>query len=83
METIYGAIAGDTTPEIDTENIAAAVYAPASRPTFHVVTDEDELAEMLALPLAQWRTLSQYAHVLPGMQAEAAELVRSIVGEAG
>lgn len=27
-------------------------------------------------------TLSQYAHVLPGMQAEAAELVRSIVAEA-
>lgn len=64
VETIYGEIAGDTTPEeIDTEDIAAAVHAPASRSTFHVVTDEDELAEMLAVPLAQWRTyLHQSQH---------------------
>jgi superfamily I DNA/RNA helicase len=64
VETIYAEIAGSTKPdEVDTEDLAAAVHAPASRSTFHVVTDEDELAEMLALPLEQWRTyLHQSQH---------------------
>lgn len=64
VEAIYADVAGSITPEeIDTEDLAAAVAAPASRSTFHVVTDEDELAEMLARPLAQWRTyLHQSQH---------------------
>lgn len=57
VATLYGQIAGDTRPdEIDPANVAAAVVAPASRQSFHVVTDEAELQEMLAQPLAQWRT---------------------------
>ncbi len=64
VEYIYSYIAGDTTPEnVDVEDLVAAVHAPASRSAFHVVTHEDELAEMLALPLAQWRTyLHQSQH---------------------
>lgn len=54
---LYSQVAGDTNPEeIDPEDVAAAVVAPASRQTFHVVTDQAELQEMLAQPLAQWRT---------------------------
>lgn len=54
---LYSQIAGDIRPnEIDPEDVAAAVVAPASRQSFHVVTDEAELQEMLAQPLAQWRT---------------------------
>jgi superfamily I DNA/RNA helicase len=65
VETIYAEVAGEgTREEIDTDDIAAAVHAPASRSTFRVVANEEELAQMLALPLAQWRTYlhqSQYA----------------------
>lgn len=57
VEAIYAEVAGSIAPdEIDTEDLAAAVTAPASRSHFHVVGDEDELADMLARPLAQWRT---------------------------
>ena len=64
VEAIYAEIAGRITPtEIDTGDLAAAVRAPASSSVFHVVADEVELAEMLALPLAQWRTyLHQSQH---------------------
>jgi superfamily I DNA/RNA helicase len=56
-EDIYGQIAGSIKPEdVDTEDLATAITAPASQAHFHVVTDEDDLAEMLARPLAQWRT---------------------------
>jgi AAA domain/UvrD-like helicase C-terminal domain len=57
VDAIYGQVAGSITPEeLDTEDLAAAITAPASKAHFHVVTDEDDLAEMLARPLAQWRT---------------------------
>jgi superfamily I DNA/RNA helicase len=56
-DVIYGQVAGSITPEeVDTDDLAAAITAPASKARFHVVTDEDDLAEMLARPLAQWRT---------------------------
>lgn len=64
VELIYAEIAGSTVPErVDPDDLAAAVTAPASRSAFHVVGDDDELSEMLAQPLAQWRTYlhqSQY-----------------------
>lgn len=57
VETIYREIAGSTDPEeIDDEDLVAAIKAPASRSTIHIVADETELQEMLAQPLAQWRT---------------------------
>lgn len=57
VEAVYAQVAGDIDPaEIDTKDLAAAITAPASRAHFHVITDEDDLAEMLARPLAQWRT---------------------------
>lgn len=57
VETIYSEIAGSTNPDqIDTDDLAAAVVAPASRSAFHVVANEDELSDMLAQPLAQWKT---------------------------
>lgn len=57
VDTIYAQIAGSTDPDqIDTSDVAAAVTAPASRNLFHVVADEAELQDMLAQPLAQWRT---------------------------
>lgn len=56
-DVLYGQIAGDVIPgRIDVGDVAAAVSAPASRHTFHVVADEAELQGMLAQPLAQWRT---------------------------
>jgi superfamily I DNA/RNA helicase len=57
VDVIYGQVAGSITPDqVDTEDLAAAITAPASKALFHVVADEDDLAEMLARPLAQWRT---------------------------
>jgi len=57
VDTIYTQVAGAIVPEeIDTDDLGAAVTAPASLAHFHVITDEDDLAEMLARPLAQWRT---------------------------
>lgn len=71
VEFIYSEIAGEAKPhEIDADDVAAAVHAPASWSTFHVVADEVELAEMLALPLAQWRT---YLH-----QSQRAAAYRSV-----
>ena len=57
VEAIYAHVAGSITPEdVDPSDIAAAVHNPASRTQFHVVADESELQEMLAQPLAKWRT---------------------------
>jgi hypothetical protein len=57
IDEIYGQVAGSIKPdEVDTEDLAVAITAPASLAHFHVVTDEEDLAEMLARPLAQWRT---------------------------
>lgn len=57
VEAIYAEIAGKTvTEEIDTEDLVAAAESVASQGLFHIVEDEEELAKMLAEPLAQWRT---------------------------
>ena len=67
VDLIYRDIAGTaksgTVPEND---IAAAIEAPASRAQFAILSSEDELQEMLAKPLAQWRT---YLH--PSQRAAA------------
>lgn len=56
LEAIYAEIAGSLDPaQIDPDDIAAALVAPASRATFRIIANDDELAEMLARPLAQWR----------------------------
>lgn len=57
VHVLFGQIAGDIDPAaIDTEDLAAALDAPASHADFHVVRGQDDLEAMLALPLAQWRT---------------------------
>lgn len=56
-DVLYAAIVGQSTPQqVDPDDIAAAIAAPASSNQFHVVEDQAELAEMLAKPLAVWRT---------------------------
>jgi len=57
VETIFAEIAGDMVPgTVAADDLAMAITTPASQSTFHIVSDEDELQEMLARPLAQWRT---------------------------
>jgi superfamily I DNA/RNA helicase len=57
VEAIYREIAGSIVPaEIDPKDVAAAINTPASKAQFTVVSSEDELQEMLAKPLALWRT---------------------------
>lgn len=56
-DTLYAALVGQAAPDnVDTDDLAAAVNAPASRSQFHVIENQAELAEMLAKPLAVWRT---------------------------
>ena len=56
VEQIYKELAGDIhAASIDTEDLAAALEAPASQSSFHVFTDEEELSLMLNEPLAKWR----------------------------
>lgn len=56
-DVLYAALVGQEVPAtVDTDDLAAAVAAPASRSQFHVIEDQAELAEMLAKPLAVWRT---------------------------
>jgi hypothetical protein len=55
-EVLYAALVGQEGPtKVDTDDLAAAVTAPASRSQFHVIEDQAELAEMLAKPMAVWR----------------------------
>jgi superfamily I DNA/RNA helicase len=57
VDDLYPLVAGTTAPgEVDVDDFAAAVLAPASRQLFHIVADEAELQDMLAQPLSQWRT---------------------------
>jgi superfamily I DNA/RNA helicase len=57
VEVIYREIAGATQPgTVAADNVAAAIETPASKAQFAVLSSEDELQEMLAKPLAQWRT---------------------------
>ncbi|MCB0913933.1 MAG: AAA family ATPase, partial [Propionibacteriaceae bacterium] len=56
VEQIYQVVAGAIDRKaIDTQDLVAALEAPASRKQFQVFTGEEEIAEMLAQPLAQWR----------------------------
>ena len=44
-----------TGEDIDTEDFDAALDRDGSKRSFHVVEDDEELAEMLAAPLEKWR----------------------------
>ena len=65
VDEIFGRIAGDFKPgSIAEDDLEAALETAASRAQFHVVADEAELQEMLARPLAKWKTFlhpSQHA----------------------
>ena len=57
VDVLYPTLAGSITPEdVDTEDVSKAVKTPASQAQFAIIADDDELQEMLAQPLAQWRT---------------------------
>lgn len=57
VDEIYGRIAGDFVPgSIAEDDLEAAIETPASRSSFRVLESEAELQEMMARPLAQWRT---------------------------
>lgn len=56
VEDIYTEISGYASfADVDTDDLVAAIDAPASKSEFHVVADEDELLAMLSQPLAKWR----------------------------
>ena len=62
VDTLYAEVAGSFVPAAAiTNDVVAALAAPASQGAFRVVDDEDELAEMLAMPLAQWRTFLHHS----------------------
>ena len=65
VDEIFGRIAGDFEPgSIGEDDLEAALETAASRAQFHVIADEAELQEMLARPLAKWKTFlhpSQHA----------------------
>lgn len=57
VDVLYGELTGNETPtQVDPDDIDAALDVPATQSQFHVVTDQAELVEMLAKPLAVWRT---------------------------
>lgn len=57
VDAIYADIAGaHPAGSIDTNDVVAALDTPASRAQFLVISDDDQLQEMLAKPLAHWRT---------------------------
>lgn len=57
VEDIYVELAGrETIPEIGPDDVDTAISTPASQAGFHVLTGDTDLAEMLAKPLAVWRT---------------------------
>jgi hypothetical protein len=55
VDEIYRELAGAIDKEFDTDDVVAALEAPASQAAFHVVEGQDELADILAQPLAMWR----------------------------
>lgn len=62
VDSLYQQIAGFAKPQtFDVDNIAAAVVAPAAQKQFHVFAEDDELASMLAQPLALWRTFLHHS----------------------
>lgn len=57
VDLLYGQIAPDTKPEnVDPEDLVAAVATAASKAEFFVLAEQDDLQDMLAQPLAKWRT---------------------------
>jgi superfamily I DNA/RNA helicase len=57
VEVIYREIAGAVkSGTVAEDDIAAAIETPASKAQFAILSSEDELQEMLAKPLSQWRT---------------------------
>ena len=55
VDTIYRELAGAIHEKVDTGDVVKALKAPASQAAFHVVEGQDELADILAQPLAMWR----------------------------
>lgn len=55
VDAIYRELAGAIHGEVDTDDVVAALEAPASQAAFHVVDGQDELADILAQPLEMWR----------------------------
>ncbi len=56
VQTIYAQIAGsETRLVVDTEDVVAALEAPASRAQFHVVDGQEELAEIFSQPGEHWK----------------------------
>jgi len=55
LKEILESVSCRTGEEIDTEDFDAALDRDGSRRSFHVVEDDEELAEMLAAPLEKWR----------------------------
>lgn len=56
VDAIYRQIAVTTPTDVTRANLAAAITTPASMAQFAVISSEGELQDMLAQPLAQWRT---------------------------
>ena len=62
VDEIYGRIAGAFSPgSIEEGDLEIALETPAGRSQFHIVTDEADLHDMLAKPLAQWRTFLHHS----------------------
>lgn len=57
VETIYADIVGRAVSAVavDVEDVVAAVAAPVSRASIRVVENQQELADILNQPLAQWK----------------------------
>ena len=55
VDAIYRELAGAIHGEVDTDDVVAALEAPASQAAFHVIDGQDELADILAQPLEMWR----------------------------
>ena len=58
VESIYAEIVGrehTSATVFDVDDVAAALQTPASRATFRIVEDQQDLAEILNQPLAHWK----------------------------
>ena len=61
-EAIFAEIAGSFEPDsIKEDDLAAALDTPASKVMYRVVADEKELRDMMARPLALWRTFLHHS----------------------
>ncbi len=58
VEAIYASFAGmdlSSAPEVDSEDLVAAIAAPAAQSSFWLGDGQQEMAEVLNQPLAQWK----------------------------